>query len=355
MRTLIRTPTQLRLGRATIRRVPASLLMLGVVLTVTAMLVAVTIVLMLAWAILHPPRMTDGKAAWVLKRVTPGDLEMPFEDVTFTVRDERTGRPLRLAAWWIPHPRGGDINRTVVIIHGYADAKVGAIAWAPTWRSLGFHVLAIDLRAHGQSEGSLCTGGYFERHDVAQVVTELRAQRPADTAGGVVLFGVSVGATVAANAAAVLAATHDDESPLPSALVLDSPVADFGSAVAAQVERLGFAGPRLARVAARVAERASGAEFRAIRTADALRKVRCPVLMILGDDDDDFLSPAERAELQTALGSRGEHRNVLRGVAGAGHLTSLHHDPAGYRSQLGDFVSSAGPARHAQQPVASRW
>src|SRR5881394_598903 len=171
----------------------AVLLGAGVVLTGAAVIV-------MAWALLRPPRMTDGKAAWLLQRLSPGDLGLAYEEVTFAVRDVRTGEALRIAAWWIPAAAPSD--RCVVLLHGYADAKVGAVAWAPVWHRLGYHILAPDLRAHGESGGRESTGGYFERHDVDQVISQLRAERPAATRH-VVLFGVSLGAAVAAAAAAL--------------------------------------------------------------------------------------------------------------------------------------------------------
>src|SRR5262245_33052120 len=99
--------------------------------------------LLLALMLLRPSRMTDGKAAYVLKRLSPGDLGMRFEEIRFTVRDEaRPGSALTLAGWWIPHPAAA--GKCVVLIHGYADAKVGAIAWAPTWRAMGYNICALD-------------------------------------------------------------------------------------------------------------------------------------------------------------------------------------------------------------------
>src|SRR3954454_14240551 len=161
---------------------------------------------MMARMLLVPERMSDPRAAFVLKRVSPADLGVRYEPAKFTVRADPRGT-LDLAAWWIPCPRspqllgsgakgdpGGD--RTVVLIHGYSDAKVGAIAWAPTWHALGYHVLAIDLRAHGESGGPFSTSGYFERHDLNQVLNQLRAQRPDETRH-LVLFGVSLGAATA--------------------------------------------------------------------------------------------------------------------------------------------------------------
>src|SRR5688572_18236130 len=139
-------------------------LALAAVLLGVGLLLCAAIVILLARSLVTPPRMTDGKATWVLQRLSPGDLGLIFEDVSFELRDAATAAPLRIAAWWIPHPAAG--GRCVVFLHGYADAKVGSIAWAPTWHALGWNVLTLDLRAHGESDGRYCTGGFFERHDV---------------------------------------------------------------------------------------------------------------------------------------------------------------------------------------------
>src|SRR4051794_6887610 len=107
---------------------------------VVLVLVLGTALLLAAYSILCPPRMNDGKALYILGRLSPADLGMQSESVKFTIRDEHSGKSLDLAAWWIPNPAGGD--KTVLLIHGYADAKVGSIAWAPTWRDFGYHILA---------------------------------------------------------------------------------------------------------------------------------------------------------------------------------------------------------------------
>src|SRR5437868_12774319 len=96
------------------------------------------IVYMMARMLLRPPRMNDARASFVLKRLSPSDLGMSYESLSFVVRDEHSGSRLRLAGWWIPAP-SRDTDKCVVLIHGYGDAKVGAIAWAPLWHSLGYH------------------------------------------------------------------------------------------------------------------------------------------------------------------------------------------------------------------------
>jgi hypothetical protein len=108
-------------------------------------------VFIMAQMLLRPRRMSDGRALMLLHRISPADLGMEYEEVSFKVIDQCDGLPLTIAGWWIPTPDSQ--GKCAVIIHGYSDAKVGGIAWAPLLRSLGFKLMAIDFRAHGQSGG----------------------------------------------------------------------------------------------------------------------------------------------------------------------------------------------------------
>ena len=189
-------------------------------------------ILIMARMLLRPRRMTDPRAIILLHRLSPADLGMEFEDVTFNVIDESKNAPLRIAGWWIPTPNSR--GRCAVILHGYSDAKVGGIAWAPLLRSLGFNILAIDLRADGESGGAHSSAGFWERHDVNQVLDQTKAVRPSETRQ-ILLFGISLGAATAA-ATAVL---RDDLW----AVILEGPFADFHTAAALHADRLGTPGP----------------------------------------------------------------------------------------------------------------
>jgi uncharacterized protein len=326
-----------------IGRMGWAFLSLALVLVVLGAWVALATVAVMAWSLLRPPRMTDGKAAWRLQRLSPGDLSLSYEDVSFDVRDERTGGTLRIRGWWIPAAR--EAGRCVVLLHGYADAKVGAIAWAPLWHARGFHVLAIDLRAHGESGGNDSTAGYYERHDVDQVVSQVRAERPGSTRE-VVLFGASLGATVAAATAAL----RDDLA----AVVLESPYADFQSAAMTHMDLLGLPGPAMQRAALRLAEWLGEADFDAVRTGDLVRAVRCPVLLI-APKDDVFLRDGEAAEFEAALAERpaGAGAGHFWQVEGAGHLLGVHADPEAYGERLDAFLAETLDGSPKLHPTAA--
>lgn len=312
-----------------------------VLVGVGAMLCAATALLM-AWSLVHPPRMTDGKAAWVLRRLSPGDVGLAFEEARFDIRDER-GNPLKIAAWWIPclQARG----RCAVILHGYADAKVGAIAWAPLWHALGYNLLVPDLRAHGESDGAVCTAGFFERNDLGQVLDELRASRP-DDARQLVLFGISMGAAVAA-------ATAAQRSDI-AAVIMESPYAEFSRAAAAHMDLVGLPGRFLQRPALRLAQWLTNADFTAVRPADLIAQLPCPVLVI-ESGFDAFLAPEDRAMLAAAVKAHRVESGPAEiwTVEGAEHLMALTADPAEYQRRIGDFLTRAGltdetPAQRAQ-------
>ncbi len=302
---------------------PRVLMFLDVLCLLGVLLIAITIFL-IARMILRPPRMTDGKAMYLLHRLSPSDLGLTFENQNFSIRDARTDKPLTIAGWWIPAALPS--HRCAILLHGYADAKVGSVAWAPFLHDLGMNILAIDLRAHGESGGLHSTAGYWERHDLNQVIDQLRAARPNQTQK-LILFGASVGAAVAT----ATAAQRDDLS----GVILDSPFTDYRRAVAAHIRLLGLPGGWLLQAAVRLAEILSGAKFDAVRPIDTISQIHCPLLIILGDQDE-LLDADEIETLRTAT------PNVAI-FAGASHLMAMQVDPTGYATRIKNFLDSLTP------------
>ena len=298
------------------------------VLLAALVLLCVALVFLMARTLLRPQRMTDARAIVILKRLSPMDLGLPFEELSFNVRDERAGKPLKLAAWWIP---SNGSTRTMLLLHGYADAKVGAIAWAPTLHSLGWNILAIDLRAHGESEGVHSTAGFYERQDTNQLVNQFRAMHPRETQT-FAIFGVSLGAAVAVATAAM----RDDIA----AVILESPFADYRRAVAAHGKIRGAPEGFLRDLAITLAERISAADFRAVRPALLIAQVKCPVMLIHAGDDP-FISHDDATAFEAALIARQNPLDVRWSIA-AGHVLGLAVDMNEYRDRVGAFLRGTG-------------
>jgi pimeloyl-ACP methyl ester carboxylesterase len=281
--------------------------------------------------------MNDAKAAWFLRRLSPHDLGLPYESLSFSIRDAATGHPLQIAAWWIGHPQAQ--GRCALLLHGYADAKVGAIAWAPTFHALGFNLLAVDLRAHGQSQGRYSTGGFLERHDIDQVINQLRAQQ-GDAVRRLVLFGVSLGAAVAC-ATAILRAEQNPPGDI-DALVLECPFADYAQAIRSHARVLALPGDRLVSAAVWLAQKMSGADFDAVRPVKLISRVPCAV-MVIRSDADLIIPPADADQIDAALAARPAAfaPGVYWQAQNAHHIAALCEDPELYRQKLAQFLETA--------------
>jgi fermentation-respiration switch protein FrsA (DUF1100 family) len=155
-------------------------------------------------------------------RDDPAAWGLPAERISFRSRDG-----VELAAWLMRSPTA---RATVVLVHGYTANKDFSFPVAAMLYPR-FHLLAPDLRAHGESGGSLTTVGYHERQDVI-AATDEAARR---LAGPIGVLGVSMGAV-----AAILAAAEDQRI---VALVADSPFATLRGVVARAARNRGYPGP----------------------------------------------------------------------------------------------------------------
>jgi hypothetical protein len=240
------------------------------------------------------------------------------------VRDAGSGRKLHVAGWWIPASPAS--RRCAVLIHGYADAKVGAIAFAPLLNDLDINILAIDLRAHGESGGRFSTGGFFERDDVDQLIDQILSLRPHQTEQ-MILLGISLGASVAC---AIAAARSDI-----AALILESPFPSYDRVITNHIRIMNLPAGLILRTAIAAAQKISGARFAEVRVMDLLKEIHCPALTIVGSDDP-LLDADDIARLQAATLARSGSEFWL--VQGAGHLEAMAVDPVEFRRRVEAFI-----------------
>jgi uncharacterized protein len=213
-----------------------------------AVVVTVTVLLSLAWALQRRLIYFPGPGP-----VPPAASVLPgAQDVAFQTEDG-----LRLAGWFVPAP-GGVPRATVLVLNGNAGDRSDRAPLAAALARSGLSVLLFDYRGYGGNPGSptetgLAADARAARHYLLSL-PDVRPER-------IVYLGESLGAAVAVG----LAAEHP-----PAALVLRSPFPSL-----ADVGRRHY--PYLP-VGALLKDR-----------YDALapiRAVRCPVVVVAGGADD---------------------------------------------------------------------
>lgn len=302
------------------------------------MAAAVTWVLALLWTtrLIHlPPRLTPPRALARLGRSSPADLGLAYEAQDFEVRDSAnavTNRPLAVAGWWIAAPHDRPERGSCILLHGYGDARSGALAWAPVWHAAGFNLLLPDLRAHGDSGGTHSGGGVWERDDVHHLIEALRAARPTETET-LVLAGISFGGLVAS----AVAAERDDLA----AVVLDSPIASWPDATRRWGDLFSLPPPGATKLRFRLAQWLHRLDFSETIVATTLPRITAPLLLIL-PQHDVFMS-GEEAEHLADLAAAREGALTHLWKPDATHNAALPTEPGEYARKVEDFLEAALP------------
>lgn len=302
----------------------SSLLAILVLAAITWLLTVIAMVLV-RW---RPPRLTDYKAMRLLGRLSPADLGIAFETLKFAVIREGQRQPISLCAWLVKPPVASD--RLVILLHGFADAKVGAAAWLPALLDSNHNVLLLDLPAHGDSEGHIATAGLMEAAEVRQVIQQMRENSPA-FCKSVVLFGISMGASVAAATAMITDV---------SAVIMDCPFASFGRASVLHARLFGLPGRAFQFAATWLAERLIGRSYHTVAPIVLLDQIPCAVLLIEATGDA-LVTRRDAEEMRHKVLAKRAKDGVSQVVVfDAPHILALAKDPAQYKSELLSFLNA---------------
>ncbi|MEE9404411.1 MAG: alpha/beta fold hydrolase [Algisphaera sp.] len=155
-----------------------------------ALLLAV-IVAGVVWQMNCPRRKTLGAALGMGGAGDPADLGLNAQVATFNLSDGSTS-----PGWVI---EGDNASGPVaVVVHGHRDSRFGSLYRAEMLAPYVSRAVVFDLPGHGDATARRCLMGKREAADVLAVVAGL----PEDwQAGGVVLMGYSMGATIVVKAA----------------------------------------------------------------------------------------------------------------------------------------------------------
>lgn len=245
----------------------------------------------------------------------------PFETVFF-----KNERGQRLEAWYT---RTNQPKGTVLLFHGHASNKAKIRDEQAYFRSLGFSTLAVDFRAHGNSEGNVCTIGYQEVGDAKAAYEWVK--KTGET--NVVLWGVSMGA------ATVLKTLHDFPDLKPTRVILECPFGSMQDAVDGRMRSMGLPTTPFTQLLMLWGGAERGMWGFGYRPDEYARAVRCPVLLNWGAADNRVL----RRETDAIFANLATPDKRLVIFENSGHQSFCQNEPEKWRAEVARFLGVPEP------------
>jgi len=265
------------------------------------------------WVLWRNPRVAPGR--------TPAELGVPFADQRIPTRRGRS-----LHAWWMPAE--GRPAPLLVLVHGWGRNVERMLPHVALLRPLGFHLLAIDARNHGLSDGDGHASMLKFSEDIRAAI-DAAAARPEVDGQRIGVLGLSVGGSGAIHAAA-----HDGRI---RAVVTAGAFADPRDAMVTMGRWSWLARPALP-LAFKVMEWRIGARLAEIAPEAVIARSPARFLIVHGEDDA-VVPVAHGRRLAVAAGGRAE----LWSMPGRGH-SDVHLEP-GFADRLRGFLLSSFEVR----------
>jgi alpha-beta hydrolase superfamily lysophospholipase len=244
----------------------------------------------------------------------------PFDTITF-----KTASDISIDAWY---GKPDSVSKgTVILFHGITVTKCIMIHTASELRFLGYNVMLVDFRGHGNSGGNKTTIGVRESEEVKLAYEYAVKQGDKN----IFLLGSSLGAVVVAKAIA------DYHLPV-SGVILDMPFLSLQTYMEAKARRVGFPPQPFAFLTTFWTGIENGFNGFHHQTTRYVKQISCPVLMQWGVLDD-FVLKDETDEIYKAIASSQKKLVIYEN---AGHEIFLGNDPAKWRIEMEQFLSSAG-------------
>lgn len=194
-----------------------------------------------------------------------------FEKIIITTEDS-----LKLEAWRSINVSDSQrMKGTVIMFHGHGGNKAGMLKEANAFIAMKYAVFMVDFRAHGNSEGTVCTIGYNEAKDVKAAYEYIRTGKETN----IVLWGTSLGA------AAEMKAVNDYQIK-PSAMILEMPFGSLHEAVKARCRLMGVPQQPVSMLLTFWGGVERGFWAFDHNPVDYAKNINCPVLLKWGANDN---------------------------------------------------------------------
>jgi hypothetical protein len=247
----------------------------------------------------------------------PSQIGLHYRECSLKTNDD-----LSLSYWVIDNPDCKEPSGSVIYLHGITDSKVSGLNYAKQLSKLCQRVFLVDMRRHGDSEGDYCTFGFYEKNDVISLIDKIKHDTPETE---ITLLGVSMGAAIAIQAAAIDRRVNR--------VIAVAPFYDlFSIALDHQTRKIGIKSKILLRLVLKRAEHIADFKASEVSPANDIRKIDVPILIVHGEKDRSV-----RKEHPEKLKELNKNARLLI-VSNAGHVDVLEKGGTAYLEQLAGFI-----------------
>jgi uncharacterized protein len=212
----------------------------------------------------------------------------------------------------------------VILFHGLGGNKSFMLDQAYEFMYLGFNVMLMELRAHGNSGSNTTTLGVREGEEV-KLAYDFIAKKGE---GNIILYGFSLGAVV-------IAKSIYDYDISPSRVILDAPFGSLRSHLEGRARVLGFPEEPFGILVTFWSGVERGFNGFKHNTCEYVKKMKCPVLLQCGARDK-LVTQQETDCIYKNISSTDKRLVVYKDVA---HEPLLGKDPDRWRTEIRDFLS----------------
>lgn len=294
-------------------------LLIALIAALAVFLISVTVIIFIIGpTILLQPRRRKADFYRKLGLPTnPKELNLDYEEINIQSADG-----FQLNCWLIKPVQ--PVKATIVYIHGVADCKIDGLRFAKLMHDNNFNVFLFDSRRHGESEGTHCTYGFYEKFDVIKIIDYI-SERKDIHIGKIGLFGTSMGGAIAIQTAAIdkrISAVVSENSFAALRKIFD----DYQK----RIIKLPF--HYLRNIVIIHSELRAKFKARDVSPIESVKNIKAPILFVYGTDD-----PLIKFEYSIKLFEQANQPKDIFPINGAAHNNTWDIGGEAYHEKLLDF------------------
>lgn len=215
-------------------------------------------------------------------------------------------------------------TKYALVCHGYTSKAKHMAGFVNKFHTLGYNVLAVDARAHGDSEGTKIGMGWVERFDVIEWIKYIISLEPD---AQIILHGVSMGAST------VLMASGEELPKNVKAIIADCGYTSEWDEFRQEADVLHIPWFPVLNASSAISKVRDGYDFKQASAVEQVKKSYTPTLFIHGSEDE-LVPYGMLNELYSAANCEKE----ILTIQGAGHALSSSVAPELYWNTVENFL-----------------